>query len=440
MSKKMKGVRDTLYKCIEELSKNAWMFTKNPEKDFTRNRKLSFDEVIKILLGMEGRSLSNELLSHFHCDACSASAFVQQRAKLNEAALPTLFHYFIEKTDRDLRHKGYRLLAADGSDFQIASNPNHPDSHFPGTNGQRPYNLLHLDALYDLLSHTYVDASVCGQRKAHETAALCSMVDHSTIKNAIVIADRGYESYNLMAHVQEKGWNFVLRAKDISSSGMLAGYKLPDQPQFDISFDVAFTRRQTEAVKELLKDKNHYKFLPANARLDYLPLQNKKHDPVVFYTIHFRVVRFQLSENNYECLITNLQGDEFSIDDLKQLYALRWGIETSFRELKHIQGLLHFHSKKVEYIYQELFARLIMYNFTQLITSHITIQVSGRKYEYRPNFSAAVQICRQFFRGDVSPPLVEAAVRRNISPIRPGRNFSRNKSISGAVGFNYRLA
>ena len=44
--------------------------------------------------------------------------------------------------------------------------------------------------------------------------------------------------------------------------------------------------------------------------------------------------------------------------------------EFAFRELKYTVGLLHFHAKKVENITQEIFARLIMYNFSELITSH----------------------------------------------------------------------
>lgn len=43
-------------------------------------------------------------------------------------------------------------------------------------------------------------------------------------------------------------------------------------------------------------------------------------------------------------------------------------------------GLLHFQAKKVEYICQEVFARLIMYNFTELITSPVIIQKADAKY------------------------------------------------------------
>ena len=153
-----------------------------------------------------------------------------------------------------------------------------------------------------------------------------------------------------------------------------------------------------------------------------------------------RIVRFPISDDTFECIITNLPAEEFSVDDIKALYHMRWGIETSFRELKYTVGLLHFHAKKVEYIYQEVFARLIMYNFTELVTSPVIIQKADCKYAYKANFSAAVHICRQFFLGNVSPPDVEALIRKHVSPIRPGRSRPRKMTVKHAVSFIYRVA
>lgn len=39
------------------------------------------------------------------------------------------------------------------------------------------------------------------------------MVDKSEIPKALVIADRGYESFNSMAHIQEKGWFFLYESR-----------------------------------------------------------------------------------------------------------------------------------------------------------------------------------------------------------------------------------
>ncbi len=170
------------------------------------------------------------------------------------------------------------------------------------------------------------------------------------------------------------------------------------------------------------------------------PKQNKKSIPVEPYHLSLRIVRFPISETVYETVVTNLDETDFPPSELKKLYAMRWGIETSFHELKYTIGLLHFHTKKVEYIFQEIFAALIMYNFSELITSPVAIHKANKKYAYKANFSVAVHICRQFLLGNISPPDVEALIAKNISPVRPGRSIPRKPSPKGAVSFLYRIA
>ena len=442
MSSRIQELKDKLGFAIDQLCKTSWMFVKDPARDFTRERKLPLRQVISALLCMEGGSLTNELLRYFECsqDTASGSAFIQQRQKINAFAFPSLFDLFVRNTDEERLYKGYRLLAADGSDIQIPANPRHADSYFPGTNGQAPYNLLHLDAVYDLLRHTYMDASVCARRVQNEKGVLCNMVDRSDIPKALIIADRGYEGYNLMAHIQEKGWKYLIRIKDIHSSGIAAGLDLPDTDEFDLCCPVQLTRRKNSKTEPLLSDRNHYKWISTKTPLDYLPIGSHKHDPVVFYALPFRIVRFKLSDSAFETVITNLDREEFPPDELKHLYSRRWGIETSFRELKYTVGLLHFHAKKVENITQEIFARLIMYNFTELITSYVVIQKPNRKHPCKANFSVAVQVCRQFLLGNISPPDVEAAISKNVSISRTGRSSPRHMVAKHVVSFLYRVA
>lgn len=244
-----------------------------------------------------------------------------------------------------------------------------------------------------------------------------------------------------MAHIQEKGWKYLIRVKDsVCSGGIAAGLILPDTDAFDLFVPLSLTTKASNHVKQLLKDKNHYKHLTATAGFDFLPATNRKHDPTVFFDLPFRIVRFKISEDNYETVVTNLDSQVFPPEELKKLYNMRWGIETFFRELKYTVGLLHFHAKKVEHIYQEVFARLIMYNFTELVTSHVIIQRVDAKYAYRANFTVAVHICRQFLLGNVSPPDVEALIQRHVSPIRHGRSKPRKMTVKYAVSFLYRVA
>ena len=442
MSRQIQAVKEKLNSAITQLCEVSWMFAKDPARNFTRERKLPLREVIAILLFMEGGSLSGELLRYFKCSqhTASSSAFIQQRQKINEFAFPSLFDIFVKSIDNPLLYKGYRLFAADGSDIQTPTNPKEKDSFFPGSSTQKSYNLLHLDALYDLLGHTYVDAEVSGKRNFDENGVLCKMVDRSSIESVLIIADRGYESYNLFAHIQEKGWKYLIRVKDIHSTGIAAGLSLPNIDEFDLFCPMQLTRRKNAKTQPLLSQRNHYKWIPSSTPLDYLPTGSHKHDPIVFYSLPFRVVRFRLSDSSYETVITNLDLEEFPPDELKRLYSMRWGIETSFRELKYTVGLLHFHAKKVENITQEIFARLIMYNFAELITSHVVIQKPNRKHPCKANFSIAVQACRQFLLGNISPPDVEATISRNVSVIRTGRSNPRNMVVKHAISFLYRVA
>ena len=178
-----------------------------------------------------------------------------------------------------------------------------------------------------------------------------------------------------------------------------------------------------------------YRFLPVHVHFPFLPA-----DSSVFYPFSFRIVRFKISDDSTETLITNLDADTFPAEELKRLYHMRWGIETSFRQLKYTVGLSLFQSKKVEYITQEVFARLTMYNFCELITSHVVIQKKRRKYVYQTNFTAAVHICRQFLRGFVAPPRVEALIEQYVVPVRPGRSIPRKAKNVKFNGFLYRIA
>ena len=440
MKNKISVVRKKLLDAVSQLCDVSWMFCKCPNAHFTRNRKLPFRKVVTFLLAMEGGTLGTQMLRHFGYSANipSASAFVQQRNKINAEAFPSLFDLFVKKSDTCKTYKGLRLIAADGSDFRTPSDPSDPDSYFSGTSIQSPYNLLHLDAMYDLLQHTYTDVTLLGKRVANERHSLCKMIDRSHFDNVLLIADRGYEGFNLMAHIQEKNWKFLIRIQDAANSfGIAAGLDLPNTEEFDEFIDLSLTNKQTKEVRALCKNRNLFKFICSN--FDFLPKTSKKDAPV-FYKLPFRIVRIKITEHTYETVVTNLDAELFPPEELKKLYNMRWGIETSFRELKYTVGLLHFHAKKVEYIYQEVFARLIMYNFSELVTSLVIIQKADCKYAYKANFSVSVHVCRQLFLGNVSPPDVEALIRKHVSPIRPGRSRPRRMTVKHAVSFIYRVA
>ena len=431
-----KHIKNTLHAVIRNMAKHPEDFCCCPEKDFTRKRKLPFEKVLTLLVKMGGHSLRDEMLDclDFEDVPASVSALVQQRSKIVPEALEYLFREFTDRCQKPRLYKGYRLLAVDGSDLQFTASPSDPLSYFPGVNGQKPYSFLHLNALYDLNSNLYLDAIVQKRRAAHENAALVEMVERSHIKDsAIIIADRNYESYNTLEHIRQKGWSYLIRLRE--AKGIISNIPLPEG-DFDLPVQIYLTRKQNKQIKALQKDyPGMYRFLPVNVQFPFLPTDSSD-----FYPFSFRIVRFKISDDSTETLITNLDADTFPAEELKHLYHLRWDIETSFRQLKYTIGLSLFQSKRVEYITQEIFARLTMYNFCELITSHVVIQKKRGKHVYQTNFTAAVHICRQFLRGAVAPPNVETLISSYVVPIRPGRSTPRKTKNIKFNGFFYRVA
>jgi len=434
------ALKETLTSLIQEMSATPAPYVKNPEKDFTRKKKLPFETVMQLLISMGGNSIYKELLESqgYNVNTATTSAFVQQRNKILPSALECLFHKFTQSHTGIKDYRGYRLLAIDGSDLPIATDPADTDTYFQSQPNTKGYNLLHLNAAYDLCNRLYVDALVQPRRLWNEGRALTAMVERSALQGKIiVIADRGYESYNNFAHIECKGWNYVIRVKDLDSNGILSGLRLPASGAFDQDVHLTLTRKQTKEVKA---HPEIYKFLPSNSTFDFLDLHEN-----LFYPLSFRIVRFVLPDGAYETVITNLSAADFPPDELRSLYHMRWGIETSFRALKYTVGLTNFHAKRQEFITQEIFARIILYNFAEMMTSHVVISQMDKRHAYQVNFTVAVHICRHFLRSrDDEPPTdVEALIRKNILPIRPirqGQKNTRKIRHKSAVSFVYRVA
>ena len=269
-------VKQSLLDQIQDLAKHPELYCKNPGRDFTRNRKLTFSTLISFILNMHGGSLTSEVIDFFFNDgrSVSPSAVVQMREKLKAEAFRALllgFNRQMEKMSSPRGESDLRILAVDGSDIQLPANPDDVDAFIPGVNGNRSYNLVHLNALYDLNQRIYLDAVIQKRKKWNEHKALIQMVEDSPIENALVIADRGYESYNTLAHLQERGWFYLIRVRD-GRHGIVGGLDIPNNDEFDLEISMNITRSLTNEVKELCKDKNHYRYIPQNMNFDYLPL------------------------------------------------------------------------------------------------------------------------------------------------------------------------
>ena len=342
MASHSKTVKQKLMRIISDMALNKDSFVNNPGKDFTRNRKLSFEDLIGFILSMGGGSINKELLNHFgfNTDVVSASAFAQQRDKLLPEAFKYLLHKFTQSFDRPSMHRGYRLIAVDGSDLHTPHNPNDSLTYYQTSPNCKGYNMIHVAAMYDLCNKVYLDACIQASRKQGETGALGHMVDNSTLSGKVIIlGDRGFENFNTFAHIEKKGWKYLIRVKDIDSNGILSTLGLPNEDHIDQVMKIILTHKQAGFVKQ---NPSLYKFVPKKSNFDYLSKAGLE-----YFHMRFRVVRIKTNDGTVQTFITNLEHEAFTTADISDLYHMRWGIETSFRELKHTVGLTNLHSKKM---------------------------------------------------------------------------------------------
>ena len=143
-------VKNLLMSQIKIVAANAKSFCIDAERNFSRKRKLTMEKVISGIIGMRSGSLTNELLDLFNDspETPTSSAFCQQRCKITVEAFEAVFRLFSKKLCDSFEDE-LPVLAVDGSKIQIPTNPDDVDSFLPGSNGQKPYNLLHLNALYN---------------------------------------------------------------------------------------------------------------------------------------------------------------------------------------------------------------------------------------------------------------------------------------------------
>ena len=271
-------------------------FCVDPTSNFTRSRILTPKTLIKFILGLQAHSLSGEVSDYFtssNIDIPSISAVSQRRDLLYPEIFKSINRRFLSSIDNLSTLNGYYILAQDGSDINLPFW--HDDTQI--SYGQDSIVCqYHLNALYDCINHVFWESRIDLPTKKSEKSALIDFINHRNYpENSIITADRGYESYNLIAHCIENNQKFVFRVKDIDTrSGIMTSISLPDET-FDITVTRTLTNLQTNEVKK--NENNQFVFVPSTSVFDYLDACNR------FYNLSFRIVRFKIADDKYETLV-----------------------------------------------------------------------------------------------------------------------------------------
>ncbi len=436
-----KQIDRILTQSIKYIAHNKESYVTNPQTDFTRNRKLTLENIINLALTMEGGTLNKELYQFAKQNKIKVtpSAFVQQRSKLSSKAFYDILRFFNQQSKDLEMYKGYRILAVDGSDFNHFRVPT-AESFICTKAYPHGYNQTHVNAIYDICNKTFFDVLLQPRLKMDEHSALITMLKRNNFTGRnLIIADRGYEGYNVIAHLSNtNNIDYLCRVKN--GDGGLGKIQKLDMKELDVDITVDITTTQTK------EDKIHHRtFLQTGSKkgkINSSKTNITKWDFASPYALKMRVVRFQLDTGEYETLVTSLDRNKFGLCDIKDLYHMRWGIETSFRDLKYTIGAVNLHAKKEELVYQEIYSALIVYNYCSRIAACSAIQKKQScKYAYKINFTMAVHICRTFYRA-IHKNYCELIydISQYTEPIRPGRTDERNLRPKRFAGFIYRIA
>ena len=439
----------------------------NPDSDFTRTRKLTFYRLLKYMFGRSAGTLTTTLLYYFKYGhrRPSKSAYVQAMKKIKPIFWVDLFRHISDSvimSSCNNVYSGYHLIGIDGTDLPVPEYDEECHTANVRTHGQVcSHNSIHISAAFDTLSDVCLDMVMQKGDDQNEQAAAIELVERfEAFQKAIFICDRGYPSYNLMAHIIEKGQYFLLRSKDSSSGDDIGSYwwkKLAaDKKEGSITVTVRLTRANTKAVQE--SELYHH----IGAKFDFLPEKgpfkqgrvSRSLDDITsdnYYELSFRVVRVKINDekdkdkDTYEILLTNLPEGDFSLQDIKLLYHYRWNIETFFRELKNDEGLSYIHAKTTEFIIAEIYSRAILHNIIAMLCDEASQdkmkETCTGESGYSINHSdacTAVMIFIQEKRGKPKELIYELG--RNLVQIKNGRSFPRKLVLHGFVGFTYRAS
>lgn len=386
-------------------------------KDFTRQRKLPFGRLVLLIGKLCKKTLSVELEQFFeeinHPESCSVSAFAQQRIKLNP-----MFYYmwnmvlwgsYYLYADKDVkRWKGYRVVAADGSSVTLVNNKVLSDYFGGQSNQQTNFVLAKTFYYYDVLNELILHSLIKPYRYGEMNMAYDSIDEIE--EDMLMVYDRNFCNYKMIAlHLwHEKERKFVIRAKE--TQNIIKAFIERGKTSEIVYWET------TPSGKDGMRKSGF--IIGKNDRLKV------------------RLVRVELHKS-VEVLVTNLWEEEgHPSEKFKDLYFLRWGVETNISVQKNILQLESFSGLTATSVLQDFYATVMMTNLHSVLIKDaqqtIDTNKQKRKYPMKINKNKSYgklksYIIALFINDDVGIILekLHAHFIKNVIPIRKGRSFTR---------------
>ena len=369
---------------------------------------------------MELRSFYKLLASK---ETLSRAGYLKQRLKLNPLAFLDLAKYHAKSFYQDpimvKKKNNYLILAADGSAINIPTTDENLSVYGNSSRKNvKPQAQLSISCLYDTLNRMIVDCSINRWKFSEREQALFHMDNMSEVigkQPCLLIFDRGYPSGEFFIDLMERQLKFIVRL--LSSTFKK---ELKQMTSNDCLIKIVFDTTRI----------NPHQGTSAGDKLAKAG------------SISLRFVRVLLKNGDYEYLATNLTPDEFTTNEIADLYAIRWGIETVFDDLKNKLCIENFTGTKPILLEQDIYATIYLCNIINDLVLEAQMELEQEagqhgKHVMAINKNIAIGIMKEdliYFILEKSDRKRKARmdsiineIKRNLLPVRKGRHFPRTK-------------
>jgi len=387
---------------------------------------------------MATKSLSVELTRFFRRVADASATTSCSKQSYSEARMKMSYSAYVELNDRFAsgyyadgnykKYKGcYRLIAIDGSRIQVPTTREMIEMFGYAENGGKSVAMAMTSVSYDVLNDIVLQSVLSRYESSERLLAeehITKLKELTPESKDIFLLDRGYPSVYLLLKMLVFGYDFVVRCNAETFLKEVRAFAASGGSDGVIEINLhEGERKSDERIQEL----------------------------VCSHTIHMlrlRIVKITLPGGTTEYLLTSLlDTQQWSRDDLSEVYHLRWNEETYFNFQKNVLEIENFSGKTPEAIRQDYYARVLSANINSLLIQEAQTEVDQdtqgsqrRQYQsYGVNKTVATGILKDEVIAMLFAPkeswldkygvLVET-IKRHIIPKIPNRSFPRKAKIA----------
>lgn len=389
--------------------------------DFTRKRKQPFGSVLLFMVNLLKKSLVIEIdnfMQHLNSkfenrgvQNFTSSAFVQKRKKINPDVFKYLStviteNYYVESNANIKLFNGFRVLAVDGSKITLPYTEELKKAFGESKNNTNTAIVqARSSVLYDVLNHITLDSVLENLKIGERVLALKHA--NQWRENDLIIYDRGYPSYDFKFEHIKANIDYLIRATKTHSKAVKS---------------FVCSGKRTMIVDIFPQERHSFK--------------GKNYDKNT--SIKVRLIRVDLPSGEIEILMTSLLDSQIYPSKMfKELYFLRWGVETFYDELKNKLKVEYFTGYSKISILQDFFCAVFISNLQSVIVNdlqeELAEQSQGKIYVQKIN----TNLSYGFLKNRVLELLwkeapmesifdeLEILFLKNTIPIRENRNNKR---------------